>query len=84
MWDCRRATFIWGEGLEVASDQVGWRRSSGIERVVLGGLARLTPRRPRRPMSRFGGAPGYVTGIATFGSLRSAPHRVHFVCPRIG
>ena len=56
--------------------------SFGAERVVLGDLARLTPRRPRSPMSRTGGTTGHVTGTVTPGSLGSAPHHVHPAGPQ--
>ena len=73
---------IGSKRLEVAPDQVGRTPILGAERVVLGNLARLTPRRPRPPMRRTGGAPGHVTGTVTLGALRTAPYRVHLAGPR--
>ncbi|EGF56369.1 DNA polymerase III subunit chi family protein [Actinomyces sp. oral taxon 170 str. F0386] len=55
--------------------------SFGAERVVLGDLARLTPCRPRSPMSRTGGTAGHVTGTVTLSDLGSAPHHVHLAGP---
>ena len=51
-------------------------------RVVRGDLARRTPRRPRSPMSRTGGAAGHVTGTVTLGDLGSVPHHVHLAGPQ--
>ena len=73
---------IWGEGLEVALDQVG--RALVLRHRARGtrGLGASDTVQTHNPHEAFDGAPGHVTGTVTLGDLRAAPHHVHLAGPQ--